>query len=314
MNMVKKLIAFFSAITVVLALAACGTRQNGASDGKIKVSVSFNALHEFVQAVGGDRVSISTVIPDGTEPHDFEPKAQDLAALNEADLFIVNGLGMESWAEDAVKASENTDLIVVDASAGVDTINTEEEHQDEQSEAGADEEEHHAHGAYDPHIWLSPVCAVKMAENIKAALQKADPDNSTYYDTNYTAFTGKLNSLFADFSEKFKTSENKSFVTGHAAFAYLCRDFGLLQNSVEDVFAEGEPTAQQLAALVEYCRTNHVTTIFSEALVSADISETLAREVGAEVKPIYTMASTENGKTYLERMEENLDVIYKSLK
>ncbi len=228
---------------------------------------------------------------------------------------------MEAWAEDAVNASGNGSLLVVDASEGVETIAlTGEEHEDaqesteEEHEETGEEEHRHEHGASDPHIWLSPVCAVIMAENIKDALVKADPENSTYYETNYKTFADQLQNLHTDYTEKFKDVPGKSFVTGHAAFAYLCRDFGLMQNSVEDVFAEGEPSALQLAELVNYCREHHITTIFTEALVSAAISDTLAREVGASVQPIYTMASTENGKSYLERLEENLKVIYESLK
>ena len=306
--MVRKIIPLLLGTAVMLAAAGCGSRQNGAADGKVKISVSFNALYEFAVAVGGDKAAVSVIIPDGTEPHDFEPKARDLAALRDADILIVNGLGMDDWADDAVKAAGNTDIIVVDASAGVDTISI-EEHE------GENEAEHsHEHGAYDPHIWLSPLCAVTMAGNIRDALVHTDPANSAYYDANYKSFTDALETLHAQYAEKLKNADNKSFVTGHAAFAYLCRDFGLVQNSVEDVFAEGEPGAQQLAALVGYCRENHITTIFTEALVSAAVSETLAREVGASVKPIYTMASAENGKSYLDRMEENLSVIYESLK
>ncbi|MFH1512629.1 MAG: zinc ABC transporter substrate-binding protein, partial [Bacillota bacterium] len=96
-------------------------------------------------------------------------------------------------------------------------------------------------------------------------------------------------------------------------FGYLCRDFGLTQNSVEDVFAEGEPSAQQLAELVDYCRANGVTTIFAEEMASPEISETLANEVGANVKTIYTIESAEDGLSYLERMEANLYEIYLSL-
>jgi zinc transport system substrate-binding protein len=102
-------------------------------------------------------------------------------------------------------------------------------------------------------------------------------------------------------------------VTGHAAFGYLCRDMGLVQNSVQDIYAEGEPSAQQLAALVEYCRENHVTTIFAEEMASPAVSQTLADEVGAGLETIYTMESTEDGKSYLERMEDNLCKIYGSL-
>ncbi|NMA25533.1 MAG: zinc ABC transporter solute-binding protein, partial [Clostridiales bacterium] len=263
-----------------------------------------NALYELAAAVGGDKAAVSVIIPDGTEPHDFEPKARDLAVLENADIFIVNGLGMDDWADDAVKAAGNTDIVVVDASAGVDAISIEEHEGENEAE----------HGAYDPHIWLSPLCAVTMAGNIRNALIKADPRNSTYYEANYNTFSGALEKLYTEYAEKFKNTVDKSFVTGHAAFAYLCRDFGLVQKSVENVFAEGEPGAQQLAALVDYCRENRITTIFTETLVSAAVSETLAREVGAVVKPIYTMAGTENGKSYLERMEENLRVIYESLK
>ena len=312
--MVRKIIALLLGTAVTLAAAGCGSRQNGAADGKVTISVSFNALYELSAAVGGDKVAISVIIPDGTEPHDFEPRARDLAMLKDADIFVVNGLGMEDWADDAVKAAGNTDIRVVDASSGVEAISIEEHEEVQTGVHEGENEAEHEHGAYDPHIWLSPLCAVTMAGNIRDALVHTDPANSAYYDANYKSFTDALETLHAQYAEKLKNADNKSFVTGHAAFAYLCRDFGLVQNSVEDVFAEGEPGAQQLAALVGYCRENHITTIFTEALVSAAVFETLAREVGASVKPIYTMASAENGKSYLDRMEENLSVIYESLK
>lgn len=120
-------------------------------------------------------------------------------------------------------------------------------------------------------------------------------------------------SLYNEYSKKFASVEKKSFVTGHAAFAYLCRDFGLSQNSVEDVFAEGEPTAKQLSQLVDYCKSNNVTTVFAEEMASPEVSEALAKEVGAKVETIYTIESAEDGKTYLERMQDNLSEIYSSL-
>ena len=220
-------------------------------DGKVKVSVSFNALKEFTNAVGGDKVTVSVIIPDGTEPHDFEPKAQDLAALNEADIFVINGLGMEPWAEDAMKASGNADIGTVDISTGVSVI--------------SNIEVTNAQNQSDPHIWLSLKCAEIAVNNLKDALIKADPANKAFYESNSEAYIAQLEQLYNTYAEKFADVQNKSFVTGHAAFAYLCRDFGLTQNSVEDVFAEGEPNAQQMTALIEYCKANHVTTIFSEA-------------------------------------------------
>ena len=124
----------------------------------------------------------------------------------------------------------------------------------------------------------------------------------------------KLEALQKDYAQKFATVAHKDFVTGHAAFAYLCRDFGLEQQSVEDVFAEGEPNAAQLAELVEFAKSHGIKTIFAEEMASPAVSKTLAAEVGAKVETIYTMESKEDDKSYLQRMEDNLSKIYESLK
>jgi zinc transport system substrate-binding protein len=275
----------------------------GALDGKkLKVSVSFNAMKEFVTAVGKDKVEISTIIPNGTEPHDFEPKAQDLAELGKAKVFIYNGLGMEAWVDKAVQAANNSEFVVVEASKGYDAIKNTEP--DEIKE----------HGQYDPHIWLGLRGSEIELKNIKEGLIKADSANKDYYEKNYNDIILEINKLFNDYNEKFKTVGNKSFVTGHAAFAYLCRDFSLKQNSVEDVFAEGEPTAQQLTKLVAYCKENKVKVVFAEEMASPAVSQTLANEIGAKVDTIYTIESAEDNKTYLERMKNNLTKIYDSLK
>ncbi len=314
--MLKKIVAATLALFLLAGLTACGSSggsstsaassssasSSAAGNGeKLNVSVSFNAMKEFAEAIGKDKVTISTIIPDGMEPHDFEPKAQDLVALSSADVFIYSGLGMEAWAEKAISAADNAALIAVDASAGADAIQN------------TDPAEVSEHGQYDPHLWLSITGAKTELENIKNAFVQADPANKSYYEANYQDYTAQLDTLYQEYSEKFKTVESKSFVTGHAAFGYLCRDFGLQQNSVEDVFAEGEPTAQQLAELVDYCRTNHVTTVFAEEMASPEVSNTLANEVGATVQTIYTVESAEDDLSYLQRMESNLSKIYDSL-
>lgn len=298
--MFKKLYALAVCLSMFLSLTAALADSAGAAD-KLQVTVTFDAIREFAAAVGGDHVEIVTMIPGGTEPHDFEPKAQDMVALASAQIFVYNGLGMEAWVEDAIAAAGNPALIAVDASAGAEPI--------ENTEPDAITE----HGQYDPHLWLSLKGAQIEAANIRDALIEADPANAGDYESNFAAFSAQLDGLFKSYAEKFAVVSRNSFVTGHAAFGYLCREFGLSQNSVEDVFAEGEPSAQQLAQLVEYCRANGVTTIFAEELASPEISETLANEVGAKVETIYTAESAEDGLTYLERMDSNLSKIYESL-
>jgi zinc transport system substrate-binding protein len=283
----------------LISVTACAPQKiNGK---QLKVSVSFDAMAEFAKAVGKDKVEVTTIIPVGTEPHDFEPKAQDMASLGKAALFVYNGLGMEAWAEKAISASGNKSLVAVCASEGAEGIVNE------------DPKEAAEHGQYDPHIWLSLSGAQLAAKNIAAALSKVDPENETYYNKNRDDFTKELEGLRAEYETKFRGTKRRDFVTGHAAFAYFCRDFGLKQNSVEDVFAEGEPSAKGLRELVDYCRAKRIKTIFAEEMVSPEVSNTLAEEVGAKVETIATMESAEGGKTYIERTKENLDKIYASL-
>jgi len=314
---------FIVCLAAVLSFSACGgqTGEEGPDapeSGKVRVSVTFNAIKEFVEAVGQDKVEVTTIIPDGREAHGFEPKARDLSSLRTAKIFVYNGLGMEAWAEEAIQAADNPALIVLDASEGADVIVREtapEEHagEAEQEEDAEHGEDGHAHGTCDPHLWLGIKGAQTEVRNIKDALIQADPGNKDFYEKNCSDYVARLERLYREYREKFQSLENKSFVTGHAAFGYLCRDMGLVQNSVQDIYAEGEPSAQQLAALVEYCRANHVTTIFAEEMASPAVSQTLADEVGAGLETIYTMESAEDGKSYLERMEENLRKIYESL-
>ena len=301
--MLKRWTSLIVCLIFVLSFSACGGGKSAddAGSGRIQVSVTFNALKEFTEAVGGDKVEISTIIPDGTEPHDFEPKAQDLAALSTAQIFVYNGLGMEAWADDAIQAADNKELITVDASAGAAPL------------TDADTSETNEHGKYDPHIWLSLKGAEAEVTNIKTALVKADPANADYYQANCDRYISQLESLYNEYKAKFLSVKKSDVVTGHAAFAYLCRDFGLHQNSVEDVFAEGEPSAQQLISLVKYCKKNDVTTVFAEEMASPEVSDTLANEVGAKVETIYTIESAEDNKTYLARMRSNLSMIYDSL-
>ena len=303
--MIKKMIALSLCLFIVAAFSACsengGKQESTVNDSKVKVSVTFDAMKEFVQAVGGDKVEISAIIPDGTEPHDFEPKAKDLEGLSTAQIFVYNGFGMESWVGDAIKAVNNKNLITVEASKGAAPIEN------------TGQEEIKEHGQYDPHLWLSLKGAEIGSGNIRDALIEASPPDKAYFQKNYDNFVKELDNLYSEYNTRFQSNTNKSFVTGHAAFAYLCRDFGLNQNSVEDVFAEGEPSAQKLTELVDYCKENHVGTIFVEDMVSPAVSQTLANEVGAKVEAIHTIESGEDNMTYLDRMKDNLAKISDSL-
>jgi len=138
--------------------------------------------------------------------------------------------------------------------------------------------------------------------------------NGVYTKDDLKNMASEVDELLKEYIEKFSKVKNKHFVTGHAAFGYLCRDFDLKQNSVTDIFNENEPNPKELAKLVEYCREHNVRVIFTEEAASPLVSKTLATELGAKVEKIYTIESPEDNKSYLERMKTNLMRIYENLK
>ena len=141
-------------------------------DGRLKVMASFYPMYDFVRKVGGDRIQVKDMVPAGTEPHDWEPAATDIRNLEDADVFVYNGADLEHWAEDVLDTLENQDLVVSEASDGVELL-----------DGGHD----HAHGdeGKDPHVWLDPMRAKQEMKNIRDALVKADPGNGDYYEANY---------------------------------------------------------------------------------------------------------------------------------
>lgn len=296
--MKKKIISGILAIATSIMLIGCGGNQNSQTtnedDSKnIKIMVSVYPLKEFADKIAGDKAEITTMVPDNMEPHDYEPKTRDFQSLMKSDAFIYNGLGLESWVDEVNNVIENKDVLIVDSSDGIDVRKEGD--------------------IIDPHCWLSLKEAQKQAENIKNTLVELDNDNKDYYEQNYELFANELEDLYNEYKEKFDSIENKNFVTGHAAFGYLCRDFGLQQKSVENLLSEGEPTPKQLEELVTFCKENNIKTIFSESLASPKVSETLAKEVEAEVVPILSLESNEDGKSYIEAMRYNLEEIYKCL-
>lgn len=306
--MLRKLVTAVLIAALPMIFAACSkgaeggdksTLNKGQLNEKISVVVSFNPIREFAEAIGGDKVDVKVIVPEGMEPHDFEPKPRDMESISKANVFVYNGLGIEGWAEKTLKAINNKNLEVVDASKGAELI-----------KSGDSSEK----VIYDPHIWLSLKEAKNEAKNIKDALVKVDSSNMDYYEKNYEAYAAKLDGLYEEYKTKFGSLSNKNFVTGHAAFAYLCRDFGLKQSSVESVFAEGEPTPQKMKELINFSKANNMKVIFMEELASPEVSRTIANAVGARVEKIYTIESKEDNKDYIQSMRDNLEKIYESLK
>ena len=280
----------------------------------LKVMASFYPMYDFAAKIGGDKAEVITMVPSGTEPHDWEPAAADIRNLEEADLFIYSGAGMEHWVDDVLASLDNKDLISVEASEGV-ALRDGHRHSHEDEGAVEPEEE----GQYDPHVWLSPLNAEKEMENIKNAYIKADPDNRDYYEANYELYASR----FADLNQKFKDTlsslPNKDIVVSHEAFGYLCDAYGLNQVGIEGLSPDSEPSPARMAEIIDFVRANHVRVIFFEELVSPKVAETIAKETGSSVQVLNPLEGLsdeelESGADYFSVMEENLKRLEAALK
>ena len=305
-------------------------KKKETSEEKIRVATTIKAVESLIKAVGKDKVEIQKVVPDGTEIHEFEPKAQDILKLSNANLFIYNGDELETWADKAVESVKNKNLKVVELAKGLEKLDVKEndildddkdhdhddDHKKEKKHDDKDKKKeghHHHHDGKDPHTWLSLKNTKKYVEKIKESLIEVDSKNKEFYEKNAKQVTEEIDKLYNEYSEKFAKSTKKNFVIGHPALAYLAHEFGLKQLSVEDVFGEGTPTIAKMKALVEYCKKHNVKGILAESTANKDVINTVSRETGAKVLPVYIMEDPAESLEYVEAMKKNLETIYGNL-
>ncbi len=278
-------------------------------DNKLKVYTTIYPLYDFTVKVGGDKVDVRNLVPPGAEPHEWEPAPRQLADVLDGDVFIYCGAGLEPWIDKALKNINHSNLVVSDASASIELRET------------SDNEDNHEHGnenkdkyraeRVDPHIWLDPLMAKQIVDNIKEGLAEADPDNRDYYEANATEYKAELDLLHNDYLNSLENAPRKSFVTSHAAFGYLANRYGLKQISIRGISPEVEPTPSRIAEIIKLVKEENINCIFFESMVNPKVSEVIAAEVGAEVmvlNPLGTLTQNEinAGKNYLSVMRENL--------
>ena len=279
-------------------------QESGADPEKLQVMASFYPMYDFARKIGGDYVSVTDMVPAGTEPHDWEPAAKDIAALENADVFVYSGAGLEYWAEDILQTLQNEALVTVEASKGITLLTAEEE--------GAHEEDDgHDHGEYDPHVWLDPMKAKEEMANIRDAFSEADPAHAAEYVANYETCAEKLDALDTEYRETLAQCSKKEIVVSHEAFGYLCGAYDITQMGIEGLMPDSEPDPARMAEITDFVRAHEVRVIFSEELVSEKVAQTIAQETGAEVEtlnPLEGLSEAElaAGADYFSVMEDNL--------
>lgn len=192
------------------------------------------------------------------------------------------------------------------------------EHAHEEEHTHAEGEHAHDHGGMDPHVWLSPALAIKEVQNIEAGLSEAAPEQKEAFHANAEAYIAELQKLDEDFRSQLTDVKRKDFITQHAAFGYLAKEYGLTQVPIAGLSPDQEPSAEQMAKIVEFAKEHKVQWIFFETLVSSRVADTIANEIGAKtlvLNPIEGLTEDEQaeGLDYIGVMRKNLESLKQAL-
>ena len=267
--------------------------------GALKVVATTTVFADIVQNVGGSRVAATSIIPAGVGPEDYEPKPDDAKRLSNANLIVSNGVGLDDFLDKLLASGTGGQTPQLVLGDGIPTLTE--------------------NGEQNPHFWLDPSLVKQYyVPKVAAKLSELDPAGKATYDANVASYGAALDSLDAELKAKVATipEANRKLVTFHDAFPYFARHYGfeLIGVILENVGQE--PTAAELAALVDEVKAAHVKAVFSEAQFSPKLSETLAQEAGI-TKVVTTLYNDALGPapadTYLGLMRWNVDEIVAAL-
>jgi zinc transport system substrate-binding protein len=278
---------------LLAALSACAAPAE--TDGRLPVVASILPLADFARQVGGERVSLDTLVPPGASPHTYELTPAQLRAVSQGRVLVLNGIGLEYWADEMISAADNPDLIVVTTSDGLDIL------ADQGRQAGGN-----------PHVWLSPLNAIHQVEAIRDALLKADPAGADVYRANADQYIAELQALDLEIRRAVAAFSGREFIAFHAAWVYFARDYGLEQAAVVESRPGQEPSPVEIVAIVDTARRIGARAIFAEPQFSSKAAEAIAEESGAQVLFLNPLGLPPDFE-YLDLMRYNLAEMSRAL-
>jgi len=265
--------------------------------GQIRVLATFYPVYDFAANVGGNRISLSLLVPETVDVHAFEPTPQSIQEVATANVLIFSGAGLEPWIPQVIAAAGNPGLVLVDSSQGISLLPVPSQFQ-------------RGNRTVDPHIWLDPLLAKQQVTNILNGLIKADPNDRDYFTSNAEKYIAKLDALNSEISDVAAHAKTRYFVTFHEAFAYFARRYNLTQISIAGPFEE-EPTPGDISNVVATINGYRLCYVGYESLENPSISQSIASQTHATLilmDPIEGLSQSDQaaGKDYLTKMQDDL--------
>jgi ABC-type Zn uptake system ZnuABC Zn-binding protein ZnuA len=291
----------FLLLILLTSLTACGgepASPSGTSASVILTSTSF--LADITRNIAGDRVSVTSLLPVGTDPHSYQPSPQDVTKIAQSQLLIINGADYEHFLEPILE-NAGGEREVIEASAGINP----------RAEAGS----------VDPHLWLDPNNVIVYVENIREALTHFDPEGAAVYQSNAEAYVAELKRLDAWIVEQVAQipPERKLLITNHEALGYFAKRYGftIAGTVIESFSSDASPSAQQMAALIDQIKTSGAPAIFLDASDNTTLAQQIADETDVSVVTDLHLESLTDGPpaaTYSDMMKNNVTQIVNALK
>ena len=288
------------------------------------VIATTSVFADLAQLALGNNVTIETIVPAGVDVHTFEPSPADAQKLAGADLIVMNGLGLDEWALSLLEAAGKSEEDVLELAEGIDESNAwvyleGEEHDEEEGEEHSEEEgEEHGHGGTDPHIWLDPKGAAIYVNRIAARVAAELPERAMAIESARDAGLAEIAALDEELRVGFAAVEAsaRKIVTFHDAFGYFARAYEIEIVGVAVEAPGQEPSAKEIAALIDAIKAAGVTSVFSEAQFPSKVLDQVAAETGATVLGnLYSDALGDApANSYLGAMRANASAILASFK
>ena len=291
------LFAFVTILVLVLLIIGGFFKIPDSNSKKPQVVTTLFPFFDIARYIGKDKIDVSLLLPPGVEAHSFEPKPSDIIKINQADIFIYTGEILEPWVGDIVKSLTDNSITIINASQGISLI--------QETENGS--------LAMDPHIWLDFTNMIKISQIIGKAIISKDPKNASYYQKNTNEYISSLRQLDLSYKKTLATCKTRDIVYGgHYAFGYLVNKYHLNLISAYSVAPDSEPSAQDIAGLIDQIKKDNIKYIYYEELVSPRVAQTLADETGAKIlllNPAHniTKKDYENNATFDSIMKYNLE-------
>jgi manganese/iron transport system substrate-binding protein len=282
---------YFSLVGLALALSGLATSCYGGAaantSGKVRVVTSAELFADFIRNVGGDRVQVTALVPGHADPHTYEPVPRRVQDVANADLVVINGVGLEETLMGLINNNVRKGVPVVEMAAGLPLI-------------GGDVNE----PTGNPHLWMDPQYAMHYVEGIRDALIGVDPAGEAAYRANAGAYLQLLSALDGEIATAMASipQDRRKLVTFHDSFPYFAQRYGL-QVAGTVVEAPGrEPSAREMARLEDRIRADNIRVVFKEPELNAQLLEMAAQDAGAKVMTLLNVAYADNVHSYIDLM------------